>query len=322
MPPWKANDACRPLSNSRRLSDADKNVITDWVRSGMLEGEKPLQLPVPPEPLRLPRVDVTLAMAAPYVPKTARPDDYRCFVLDPQLPGERDIVGYDITPGQRSLVHHVLLYGLPRSEALSLDAREAGEGYSCFGGPGGSGGTVYGGWAPGASATHYPEDTGITMETDKVIVMQVHYNTAHGAHGGSIGADTTSLSLMLAPTKVAKPAVLLPLADLNFTIPPFTPTSTSVTFPLPIGATLYGIGPHMHTRGRSIQVTSDEGCLVDVPQWDFNWQQLYRFETPVALKAGTRLKLTCTWDNPTNVTVRWGEGTDDEMCLSFLYLTR
>ena len=265
-------------------------------------------------------------MASPYTPSTARPDDYRCFVIDPKLPGERDLIGYDVVPGQRALVHHVLLYGVGRAEAERLDASEAGPGYTCFGGPGSDGAlaTVYGAWVPGTSATQYPEGTGITMSTDNVIVMQVHYNTSHGdGHDHAIAPDVTTVKLQLAKGRVEKPAILFPIADLNFTIPPgASGYASSVSFPFPAAATLYGMGPHMHTRGRKITVTADNTCLVNVPAWDFNWQQLYQFTTPIALKLGARLRLTCTWDNVSDKVVRWGEGTDDEMCLNYLYLAR
>ena len=326
MPPWKADDACQPMKDSRRLSEAELSVIVAWARGGAPEGD-PAQARANPTSLpTLPWVDAELSMAAPYTPSTARPDDYRCFVIDPKFPGERDLIGYDIVPGQRSLVHHVLLYGVSRAEALRLDAAEAGEGYTCFGGPGSDGalGTVYGAWVPGTSATQYPAGTGITMSTENVIVMQVHYNTSHGGEPShAIAPDLTSIKLQLAPGRVEKAALILPIADLNFTIPPKTSNYTStVTFPFPAGAMLYGVGPHMHTRGRQITVNADSTCLVNIPSWDFNWQQLYQFQIPLLLKAGSRLRLSCTWDNTGDKAVRWGEGTDDEMCLNYFYLTR
>lgn len=328
MPPWKADDACRPLRDSRRLSDDELSVIVAWARGGAPEGDPGQARPNPTSLPSLPWVDAELGMSSPYTPSAARPDDYRCFVIDPKLPGERDLIGYDIVPGQRSLVHHVLLYGVSRSEAERLDAAEPGQGYTCFGGPGGEGalGTVYGAWVPGTSATRYPEGTGITMTTDNVIVMQIHYNTSHAADGHpthEIGPDLTTIKLQLSPGRVEKPALIFPIADLNFTIPPKTLNyATAVSFPFPAGATLYGMGPHMHTRGRKISVTADDTCLVNIPSWDFNWQQAYQFQTPFALRPGIRLRLSCTWDNPGDKVVRWGEGTDDEMCLNYFYLTR
>lgn len=319
MPPWKADDACRPVRNSRRLSDGEISLIVAWARGGAPAGEPPSAAPVAPAPPALPRADLSLAMTEPYMPSGARPDDYRCFVLDPRLPGARDLVGYDILPGQRAMVHHVLLYGAPRTDALARDASEPGPGYACFGGPGVGTGTVYGAWVPGTGMTLYPEGTGVTIESDKAIVMQIHYNTTHGAPA----PDVTALQLQFADAQVAKPATLLPIADLFFTIPPRADRySSSVTFLSPAAGTIHGVGPHMHTLGRSIRVSSGDTCLVNVPEWDFNWQQAYQFVEPFTIAPGTPLTLTCTWSNPTDRSVRWGEGTSDEMCLAYLYVTR
>ena len=85
---------------------------------------------------------------------------------------------------------------------------------------------------------------------------------------------------------------------------------------------LWGFLPHMHTKGRAISmVANDTDCLVDVPKWDFHWQTQYFRRSPYQLPANGKLTMKCSWDNPTNATVRWGEGTNDEMCFAFMYAT-
>lgn len=91
----------------------------------------------------------------------------------------------------------------------------------------------------------------------------------------------------------------------------------------------------MHLLGRKMTVqmtTPDEAtrCLIDIQDWDFNWQGAYRYETPVDVPAGSRLSLTAYYDNssdnprnPNNPpqSVSWGEATTDEMCIAFLGVT-
>ena len=77
----------------------------------------------------------------------------------------------------------------------------------------------------------------------------------------------------------------------------------------------------MHTRGRSIDLSLDQSTLLDIPRWDFHWQQPYFFEQPVPVNAGQTAKVSCTFDNPTDATLRFGEKTTDEMCLSYFYVT-
>jgi len=78
----------------------------------------------------------------------------------------------------------------------------------------------------------------------------------------------------------------------------------------------------MHTKGRRVTVKAGNSCLVDIPAWDFHWQQAYFFSTPLPITVGTQLSLSCTWDNPTGAAVTWGEKTSDEMCLSYIYATQ
>jgi len=148
-------------------------------------------------------------------------------------------------------------------------------------------------------------------------VMQVHYNLTNGP----AALDRTRVRLQLAKERVPRPARLLPLADLFFTIPPQARDfATSVSVTLPFASTLFGVAPHMHALGKRIRAESDDSCLVDIPAWDFRWQQIYFFGEPMPLAAGTRLKLSCSWDNTTPRNVSWGENTSDEMCLAYFYL--
>jgi hypothetical protein len=321
MPPWMPGDGCQLLQGSRRLSDAAIATFVNWSAQGAPEGDPAKAIAYTPVDGGLPWVDLTLQPAAPYLPNAALQDDYHCFLLDPGLTADQYLVGVDILPEQRSLVHHVLLYAATLAEAQAADDAQAGPGWTCFGGPGtgASAPRLLGGWVPGSSATRFPDGTGIQMKAGEVVVMQIHYNLANGAPS----LDQTTARLQLARGPVAMPAALLPVADATFAIPP-NATGYSSTFAgaAPLSGTIWGVAPHMHIKGRKIQVTVGSGCLVDVPAWDFRWQQTYFLQTPLPISAGTPVSLTCTWDNPTASTVTWGESTSDEMCLSFLYVTR
>ena len=71
-------------------------------------------------------------------------------------------------------------------------------------------------------------------------------------------------------------------------------------------------------------------CLINISDWDFNWQGMYRYKTPMALPVGTRIALSAYYDNsadnPRNPNsppraVSWGEATTDEMCIAFIGVT-
>jgi hypothetical protein len=323
MPPWMPSDSCgMSYRDSRRMSQAEIDVFTAWAANGGAEGN-PADAPLPGTPERLPWIDKTVVPASSYTPSATLTDDYRCFLVDPNNPSTQSVIGYEIIPGQRAEVHHVLLYAVDKADALAKDNAEAGEGWTCFGGPGISKMDLIGGWVPGTAIVRYPEGTGITLAPGKVFAMQIHYNTSSGIRA----ADSTTVKLQYARTPVTA-AVLIPILDYLFAIPPnamgFTPAGHPKPFPNTLGADLkvWGALPHMHTRGKRIAVTGPSGCYVDIPQWDFHWQQQYFFSTPQEVKQNEKVFLTCTWDNPTTKYVRWGESTDDEMCLAYLYATQ
>ena len=86
------------------------------------------------------------------------------------------------------------------------------------------------------------------------------------------------------------------------------------------------VGGLMHTMGSRFSLTlnpdaDDEQVLFEIPEWDFNWQGRYQYETPVRVAEGDIVRISCTWDKGTGEGQRytvWGEGTRDEMCLSSL----
>ena len=94
---------------------------------------------------------------------------------------------------------------------------------------------------------------------------------------------------------------------------------------LPIPVRVHGMFPHMHTLGRQLRVDlsgSSDQCLIDIQRWDFNWQLAYWFTRPIRVMPGDAATITCTYNTmERDDTVRWGDGTQDEMCLNYFYVT-
>jgi hypothetical protein len=329
MPPWLPDDGCVSLKGSRRLSTAEIDVFVLWSQAGAPAGD-PADAPAPLTAAPgLPRVDATLEPVDSYVPNSAVTDDYRCFVLPPAYTAQTatNLIGFEVVPGTPQQVHHVILFAAPAVAAQDKDTQEAGPGWTCYGGPNipNTNPKMLGGWAPGTGVTLYPVDTGIQLQDGEAIVMQVHYNTSNGPPV----ADRTRVKLEYAPS-VTYPATIVPVMDDQFAIPPLTSGyvhySDQLLPGLPfLSFRLWGVGPHMHQLGRRIRAirnpTTMQQCLIDIPQWDFHWQQTYQYTTPISVAGGDTIRIECTWDNPTSATVTWGEGTADEMCIAFFYMT-
>ncbi|MBK8238386.1 MAG: monooxygenase [Deltaproteobacteria bacterium] len=348
MPPWLPDSSCAEYSHDPTLPPTEIDTLVAWAAEQGPRGN-PDDAPAAVDhgDDGLPRVDVELSSPLAYTPVGA--DDYRCFLLDWPLDTPSFVTGFHVRPGNPSLVHHVIAYRIapdrvPEYEAL--DAADPSAGYPCFGGPGGAvtdpgAGLWLGAWAPGGHATPYPEGTGLAIEPDAKVVLQIHYNTA-ASDGDS---DRTSIELMTADT-VEREAFMLLWADLdwlagNMPIPAgdadvvhswaLDPTVVMdfLTDVIPPNAPflIHSSAHHMHLLGRSarhriLHPDGGETCLLDIPRWDFAWQSAYGFATPQRFEPGDTLELTCHWDNGAgDEEVNWGEGTRDEMCLGIYYVT-
>lgn len=326
MPPWMPDeDNCQPLRDSRKLSADERETLLDWAESGAREGNPVDHQALDSTPLELAWVDKQLELPTAYTPRSDRVDDYRCFAVDLDLSAPRDLIGFDVKPDQRQEVHHAVLFAASREEAARLDAEDAEPGWTCYGSAGGNISKILGGWAPGAGATRFPGGTGVGLYSGDVVVIQMHYNTSRTAPV----PDRSSVALQFAKNPISYRALMFPMYVDDFAVPPHSMGYTkSNEAEVPLSNNVWGGIPHMHTRGRKIRVekvsaTGEATCLLDVPAWNFAWQQFYFLKAPrgVTIEAGEKLRQTCTWDNDTDQTLQWGEGTEDEMCLSFLYFT-
>ena len=172
--------------------------------------------PAPPsEPLRDGERFIDLRMANPYLPVPPRggTDQYRCFLVDPQLAAPAYVTGAQFLPENPAVVHHAILFRIGPDDvakAKSLDAADDGDGWTCFsgtgissgggGGGGGNGlGSLLGGgwlaaWAPGGRETLAGAGTGYQVAAGSQIVMQVHYNLL-ATGGKATGTDQSGVRL-------------------------------------------------------------------------------------------------------------------------------
>ena len=307
MPVWMPDPTCGgPFVGQRILSQADIDTIVSWAAQGAPEGD-PKDAPPPFDAgvTSLPRVDATIAMPEAYTPSATLRDDYRCFLIDPQQGQDKWVTGYAIEPGVLQEVHHVILYAVDRAKAVAKDASESGPGWTCFGGAAVSGEVAIGAWAPGMPSVIYPSGTGIRLLSTQVLAMQVHYNMDAKVRS----PDVTTAKLMYAERPVTT-AYLVPLIDDAFAIPPlathYTPANHPISFPNTLGFPIkvYGFLPHLHQLGERITVRgpSDE-CLVDIPRWDFHWQQQYFRQAPRSPSTTAR-RSSCRAPGPTPPTAR------------------
>jgi len=164
------------------------------------------------------------------------------------------------------------------------------------------------------------------------LVFQMHYTP-----NGSPQTDLSEVGLIFVKQEdVAKELVTSAGLNFEFEIPPGADNHrVESDYQIFYDAELLSLTPHMHFRGKSFQVSAKypdgkQEILLDVPHYDFNWQNTYFFAESKSLPGGTQLQMVAHFDNsagnlanpdPT-ATVHWGDQTWEEMMLGTLTMTR
>ncbi len=305
----------------------------------------------------------------PYtLPASQTTDYFRCFVLDPQLAAQTYVTGFNIKPGNKTIVHHALVYAVPSTATIPPPTDGVPNQYDCFGGPGVSSPQLVALWAPGGVPYQYPDGVGHPLAAGTKLIMQIHY---HPHANATPDPDTTTFqfgtttvtpswtvgTLLIGNfdtpvtngTGLEEPAFTIP-ADTDNVIRTMDMSSQKIK--LPISVHILMSGAHMHLVGTDEKIMihraaptgsnpADE-CLLQVPQWNFNWQRAYQYDAPdmnslPLVSQGDSVKIRCTYNNTMSnsilaaslteagqkqtAPVNLGETTNDEMCLgAFWYV--
>ena len=357
MPPYyiKHDGTCGTFDDSVALTATETDTLVAWA-SGTADEGTPSQVVVPP----LPHLQGGTAYATPLFAPVAQGsavalyDEYRCFLVDSGLAQDAFVTGYEITPGNAAIVHHIIGFavdpnaigdtGEPNSIIMQRlhDASPGREGWPCFGAAGDS--VALAGvpmeWAPGQGVVSYPEGMGFQMKSSYRFVVQVHYNLADPQSAGQ--QDSSMLRVRYADAVDRKVVFFLPdgfLDTLRAGNPDFLPPGqsaavyswhkTAAQLGMPSGlpyVDLVAVGPHMHTRGigQELDIGSmDAGlaCTSKLNRWDFHWQKFYFYkpDSYPRLTQSSFIDVTCTYDTQAEtVPVLPGWGTRNEMCLTVL----
>jgi mono/diheme cytochrome c family protein len=361
MPPWPPTKGYSRLHDERALSAEQKFALRNWLAGDLAEGN-PADYVLPQKPVEQ-KIDYNLQLPIPepYTP-TLRPDDHRCFAMEWPMDEVAYVRSVTVRPDQVQEVHHVIV-NIVDPESRHFYANAGGEdgrpGWHCLGSGGIKGAPLprqIGGWVPGVGNGAVREGTGLTIQPGSLLVVQFHYNTL-------VAEPTPDQSTILIATqdKVERPASGFLYTNPAFLgggvmrIPAGNPdVHHGFTVPTSALAQLFG-GPagvkatdpfvlhngflHMHNLGKTgrttlIRADGTEQVILDVRDWDFNWQSSYGLVDELLVQPGDRFRLECSWDNsaanqsivngqqlpPRDVD--WGDGTGDEMCLTNLYITK
>jgi peroxiredoxin/mono/diheme cytochrome c family protein len=321
MPPWHADPHYGKFSNDRRLSKEDRETLLAWIDNGTPRGDDK-DLPPPrrfPEGWSIGEPDLILKMPKAYAvpartPKAGIP--YRYFTVDPGFTEDRWIQRAEARAGAPSVVHHIVIFIVPKGEFFNPDAP----------------GAVLCGTAPGDMPMDLPAGLAKKVPAGAKLIFQMHYTP-----NGKACSDQSSVALIFAKEPPRHRVLTRPVYNSSF---------IARLDKVPAGADNYKIEaehdfkqdahllhfmPHMHLRGKdflyeAVYPDGKKEILLSVPRYNFGWQSVYRLDDLVAMPKGAKLHCVAHFDNsaknPNNPdptrSVYWGDQTWEEMMIGWI----
>ena len=336
MPPWPANPNYKRYAHERILSVEEIKTLKDWVDQGSKSGDlsKAPSDPTPNTGTVLTNPDLKLKM--PNYTVNTSSDEYRCFVLPTGITVDQFVTAIEVVPGNRQIVHHVLVFQDTSQIPVNKDKADPAPGYLAFGGTGSNTSQLIGVYVPGQEPYQFPSGFGSRILKNSNIIIQVHYPS-----GVQNQLDSTKVLLKLY-NGTLRPMIITPGINHNNSSltngPLYIPADQTKTFysktAINYKLSIFAVAPHMHLVGRSIKAYNVNGTdtipFVDIPNWDFHWQRTYVLRTPTIVEKGSTMWGEAYYDNtsqnPNNpnsppLAVSLGEGTKDEMMLVYFWLT-
>jgi peroxiredoxin len=318
MPPWHADPKFGKFANDRALPKEDRDTLLGWIEQGCAKGDAK-EMPPPREfasgEWMIGKPDVVLPMATTFkVPAQApaKGVPYQYFLVGTGFNEDRWVQAVEARPGNRAVVHHILVYARTMAKANPQD---------------GIGDALLVSVAPGELPTVFPPGYAKKVPKGATIVFQMHYTP-----NGKEETDRSSVGIIFAKEPPKYEVRTKAIAGRRFAIPPGDgnhQVTSQATFPQ--DSMLLSMFPHMHLRGKDfdykvVYADGKEETLLSVPRYDFSWQTNYGLREPLKLPAGTRIDCTAHFDNSTGnpsnpdptQTVRWGEQTWQEMMIGFV----
>jgi hypothetical protein len=318
------------VRGDQRLTDAQLALFADWQAAGFPVGnEADFVALAEPAQRVIGEPDMIIKPATPHQLSAGR-EYYACEQVDTDITEDTWVTAMDVMPENDEYVHHAIVsVGRGSCSALGTTAENI---YS---------------YRPGSRTLVFEEGDALLIPAGSVIAIQYHYNTRFAPFGMSLPTDSSAFRIWKLPSgqKPERAIVRMPHHDLFINIPVNAvdqqeggSTSIGTEYAKP-GAEIIGISPHMHYLGQSFRETLHKAdgtdvCLVDIPNWDQDWQLDYFFEPAdyIPIARGSSLTQECVFSNraedqgtdpdgnkfsPQYTT--FGEDTRQEMCLGYIW---
>ena len=323
MPPWFATEQFHGVFRNERGLTADEiETVVRWVSTGAsrgLEEDAPPPLVFEDSEWWLGEPDLVVSLPEPIWVGDEVYDwqpTIEIVLTEEMLPEDRYLRAVECQPGSEG-VHHIVISAVPTDGDNSLASAIRAKGI--------------GGLAPGSAPSLALDGYGILLEKGSTLRVNMHYFKEAGEGTGFYDQSTIGLHFYPKDQEVIE-VTADALGTLDFEIPPGQRTwQVGIARIFERDFSVLSYLPHMHLRGVAAQYVAyfPDGTaetILDVPEYDYNWQLNYEYPEPRPFPAGTRIEVTMTYDNSElnksnpdpGKSVGFGLETIDEMAFGFI----
>jgi len=304
MPPWQPEAGYGDFAEERRLTDAQIQLIQQWVADGELPGTI-ANAPKPPKfssEWQIGPPDMVLHVTQPYQLSAGGGEVFWNFVMPVRVKTEAWVRAIEVRPGNPKVFHHANVIIDRAGNARRLESKP-GAGFE------GMDITVqedsfdpdshFLSWKPGSEPVVAPDGMAWRATPGMNLVLNVHLRPTGKPETISpeIGIYFTSKPQTKFPMLVQlehDSAIDIPPGDTDFLV--------SDDFTVPVDLHVLAIYPHAHYLAVLMEAyaTLPDGprkWLIRIPHWDLNWQGVYRSKQPVFLPRGSVISMRYHYDN-------------------------
>lgn len=294
MPPWYADPEVGEWRNANLPTQAEIDLVSDWVKSGAEPGDESLA----PPPLefsaewKLGQPDVRLDAPESVEVPPSQPDLIRNFVLDPGFGEDTWLSAIEVKPTALKVVRELRVSAVPAAVADSLDPAEfdlhrlEGKHDLAL-------------WTRGMSLIEgCPEGSGILIPAGWKLILQAHYRS-----GDEGGTDRPALGLHRAASTPSAEYVSVTIANRDLVLPPDSyDFEVNASAKLEGGIRVESILPEMHYLGLSLEAEAvlpdgSKISLIKIRNYDYRLPTLYSAAKPIDLPAGTQVNVKAYYEN-------------------------
>ena len=304
MPPWLPEPGHGDFTEERRLTAAQIDLIQQWVKDGAPAGT-PTRASAPPkfaDEWQLGTPDLVLRATQPYQLAADGPEVFWNFIIPVPITTTRWIRAMEVRPGNARVFHHA---NVIIDRARSSRRRETAPGAGFPGmdlrveeetfDPDGH----FLSWKPGSEPVVEPDGMAWRADPGMDLVLNVHMKRS-----GKPETVSPTIGLYFTDKPQTKFPYLVQLEhDGAIDIPPGDPDFLlSDDFRVSMDLNVLAVYPHAHYLAKVMEAyaTLPNGTrqwLIRIPDWDLNWQGVFRLRKPLFLPRGTVVSMRYHYDN-------------------------